>query len=303
VSAMVQLIQSKCQNDALFQHINKLVIERGGCSLFFTSWFVRVFFGRLPYSLSMRILDCIINEGLKVLFQVALALFSLHSERLLVCQSGVEIEEQLQRAMVHWHDDNLLMAVAFSFQLKRESLQDHLRAARDAILPSFDGLSTVCNWEQLATLWSWLPARYRIKEPRRLFCSSVNGFNLGTLVLKCGKTAPTIMIAKTKKGRVFGVFVSTEWQKSNEYRGSGEMFIFSLTPKMRKYPWTKDNSFFMRMENKSIMFGGGTGCALFLDDELFHGYSERTETFDNEPLNGSDGRDFECVEVEVFGFK
>lgn len=44
------------------------------------------------------------------------------------------------------------------------------------------------------------------------------------------------------------------------------------------------------------------GAGLWIDNELDHGYSETSETFDNPPLNGN-SKEFRCVEIEVFGFK
>lgn len=81
--------------------------------------------------------------------------------------------------------------------------------------------------------------------------------------------------------------------------------MFSLNPILKKYPWTKENNFFMIIENRSFMLGGGndpkiagSGCALWLDDELNRGFSDFSKTFDNPPLNGE--IEFQCVELELF---
>jgi hypothetical protein len=34
-------------------------------------------------------------------------------------------------------------------------------------------------------------------------------------------------------------------------------FLFTLSPIVKKYHWTKANSFFMMIEHRSFMFGGG----------------------------------------------
>ncbi len=45
------------------------------------------------------------------------------------------------------------------------------------------------------------------------------------------------------------------------------------------------------------------GVGLYLDDELFHGRTERCSSFQNEPLT-SDGREeFACSAVEIYGFQ
>ncbi len=65
----------------------------------------------------------------------------------------------------------------------------------------------------------------------------------------------------------------------------------------------------MMIEARSFMLGGGTdakpigsGCALWVDDELHKGFSEASPTFDNTPLNGGE-TEFLCVEIEVFAFQ
>jgi len=115
---------------------------------------------------------------------------------------------------------------------------------------------------------------------------------LNTLISKCGKKEPTILLIKTSSKNVFGAFVTTTWErnlgeKSAAYKGTGEMFLFGLVPSMKKYSWTKANNFFMMIEARSFMMGGGSdgkigsGCALWVDDELHKGFSEPSPTFDN----------------------
>lgn len=42
-------------------------------------------------------------------------------------------------------------------------------------------------------------------------------------------------------------------------------------------------------------------AGIWLDDELFLGYSGKSQTFDNDNMCAE--RDFKCVEVEVFTFQ
>jgi len=131
---------------------------------------------------------------------------------------------------------------------------------------------------------------------------TTQGCSLNTLLLKCAKQEPTIFLIKTSKQNIFGAFVTTAWERSTQYRGSGEMFLFTLPPQFKKFPWSRSDPFFMMVEPKSVLFGGGGSSGLYVDDEFNCGYTERCATFDNEPMNGNE-RDFECVEVEVIGFQ
>lgn len=56
-----------------------------------------------------------------------------------------------------------------------------------------------------------------------------------------------------------------------------------------------------KVDNKALMIGGGSGCGLWLDDELDRGFTEKSDTFMNEPLNVE--KEFQCVQVEAFLLK
>lgn len=58
---------------------------------------------------------------------------------------------------------------------------------------------------------------------------------------------------------------------------------------------------FMCGTNKYVCIGSGGGNALWLDENLTRGRSERCSTFDNEPL--VEKGDFICGNVELIGFK
>lgn len=70
--------------------------------------------------------------------------------------------------------------------------------------------------------------------------------------------------------QVFGGFVTTSWAERNSgpktlsYFGTGESFVFRLSPRPVKYAWTglqkKDldtTDLFMAGDDKSLMIGGG----------------------------------------------
>ena len=46
--------------------------------------------------------------------------------------------------------------------------------------------------------------------------------------------------------------------------------------------------------------GGCSGVGLCIEENLYHGRSERCDTFSNPPLNGS--QDFAIASLEVYGF-
>jgi hypothetical protein len=69
------------------------------------------------------------------------------------------------------------------------------------------------------------------------------------------------------------------------------------------YDWHPGrNGFFCMVDHRSLTVGGGgDGAGLWLDDELNHGLSHNSDTFDNAPLNGGDV-EFTVRSLEVFSF-
>jgi len=187
-------------------------------------------------------------------------------------------------------------------KLPSANLIDEISSVRQQTVPSFEGLSELLSLDQLDLLWYWLPAKLKILRLKRLFRASKDGFNLNTIMAKCKRQENTIIILKTSSQRVFGAYVSCLWEKTIQYSGTGEMFLFNMTPP-KKYQWTKQNPFFFMIDSKNnhLMVGGGEGTAIYLDEELNHGSSRRSDTFDNDPLNLNEV-EFNCVGVEVFGF-
>merc|ERR1712098_436958 len=96
----------------------------------------------------------------------------------------------------------------------------------------------------------------------------------------------------------------------------GFLFKFDKGSILTKYEWVnKDQSddedneeikkdcakeLFMSADHTMITIGGGSGTAIFLDENLRFGQTEKCDTFDNAPLCSA--RDFSINTIEVFGF-
>jgi len=115
---------------------------------------------------------------------------------------------------------------------------------------------------------------------------------------------------------------------SNSKLGTGESFLFSLSPEFHVYKWTKVNDFFQFGENNFISIGGGSASSnamklrkspstnlsrnsssesigngsgqygLWLD--LVAGTSSTCETYLNRPLGSN--QDFEVIVLELWTF-
>ncbi|XP_071454255.1 GTPase-activating protein skywalker isoform X1 [Hetaerina americana] len=185
--------------------------------------------------------------------------------------------------------------------------------------------SQILEQEALITLWSWLPVRITMYQPILLYTTEEHGCSLTTFFVRVEQHEPTILIVKTSNGETFGAYCSTRWVERNlkddrgnrqAYFGTGETFVFSLLPERHRYPWVGldrttsgerggdhfDHAaeLFMAADSKMLTVGGGEGQAIWMDENIRFGKTERCQTFDNPPL--CESGDFEIRVLEVYGF-
>lgn len=82
-------------------------------SLVATEWFLCLFAKSLPSETTMRVWDVLFNEGAKVLFRVALAIFKMKEDELLAAQNIGDVISILQNTTHHAFDPDELLKVAF----------------------------------------------------------------------------------------------------------------------------------------------------------------------------------------------
>ncbi|XP_068620857.1 GTPase-activating protein skywalker isoform X1 [Battus philenor] len=179
--------------------------------------------------------------------------------------------------------------------------------------------------QMLFTLWSWLPVRITMYQPVLLYTTEEHGCSLTTFYVRVEHHEPTLLMIKTCNNEVFGAYCSTRWFERNQkdergnrqaYFGTGETFLFSLYPERAKYPWVgcsaggdgkgeeqrvaHGSELFMAADSKMITIGGGDGQAIWMDENIRFGKTDRCSTFNNPPLCPSG--DFEIRVLEVYGF-
>ncbi|XP_049871153.1 GTPase-activating protein skywalker isoform X3 [Pectinophora gossypiella] len=179
--------------------------------------------------------------------------------------------------------------------------------------------------QMLFTLWSWLPVRITMYQPVLLYTTEEHGCSLTTFYVRVEHHEPTLLMIKTCNNEVFGAYCSTRWFERNQkdergnrqaYFGTGETFLFSLYPERAKYQWVgctaaagdkgesqqvaHGSELFMAADNKMITIGGGDGQAIWMDENIRYGKTDRCSTFNNPPLCPSG--DFEIRVLEVYGF-
>ncbi|KAI9082410.1 hypothetical protein K1719_035833 [Acacia pycnantha] len=82
-------------------------------SLVATEWFLCLFSKSLPSETTLRVWDVVFYEGAKVMFNVALAIFKMKEDELLLTHHVGEVIDILQRTTHHLFDPDDLLTVAF----------------------------------------------------------------------------------------------------------------------------------------------------------------------------------------------
>eukprot|EP00005_Dracoamoeba_jomungandri_P007995 CAMPEP_0174267858 /NCGR_PEP_ID=MMETSP0439-20130205/35139_1 /TAXON_ID=0 /ORGANISM="Stereomyxa ramosa, Strain Chinc5" /LENGTH=799 /DNA_ID=CAMNT_0015355611 /DNA_START=260 /DNA_END=2655 /DNA_ORIENTATION=- len=283
---------------------------------FVQHWFCRLFVGALPYNSVLRIFDCYLLEGRKFLYRIGLAILRIFSARLLDTAKVDQFKAVLQQGSAQLYDCHLLIKSAYRVRsVSHKRTQRFDTENRELVtevcepeyvpyyLPKMSSTSAVMNDVHLQALWSLIPGRWAIMNPKIIFSTDKNGFSLSTLLLCCEKYAPVFLLIQDSKERVFGGF-STQGIRLNhrneQYYGTNEDFVFTLAPNIKKFGWLAGQARqYVRVKPNKIIFGDST--ALVIDEELWQGTSERSKTFDNDPLCAPDTQ-FECVRLEVYAF-
>ncbi|KAL7717073.1 Oxidation resistance protein 1 [Entamoeba marina] len=141
-----------------------------------------------------------------------------------------------------------------------------------------------------------LPVRVSVLEFECIFSTKTDGFSLNTLYLLVAARSPLLILIQSGKD-IFGGYIPSSLRIGKNYYGTGETFIFSLTPPTI-YEATKNNHYFIQTDVNCIVFGGGNGVpGLRLDRDL-NGCSYNCPTFNNPPFK--ENNTFESARVEVW---
>ncbi|KAI5736109.1 hypothetical protein M8J76_000092 [Diaphorina citri] len=327
----------------------------------------------LPFNHLVRVLDCYLHEGIKVLYRVAMAILLLfhkfsssHNSDWMREISDHGIEAALSKFCRQMPvSPRKVLKVAFGIRalgstyiqrvfiktemtLKSKSVlsgsRQLVRSKSNENLPTSQSQHNIQMMSHtltireaspktikirlkncagalsplLFTLWSWLPVRITMYQPVLLYTTEEHGCSLTTFYYRVEQHEPTLLMIKTTNNEVFGAYCSTKWGERNQkdergnrtaYFGTGETFLFSLYPERAKYPWvgveqetqvSHANELFMAADQKMITIGGGEGQAIWMDENIRYGKTDKCSTFNNPPL--CVGGDFEIRVLEVYGF-
>ncbi|XP_067403981.1 TBC1 domain family member 24-like isoform X1 [Emydura macquarii macquarii] len=230
----------------------------------YSEWLVWIF-SDLPFDYTIRVLDVYLLEGQKVLYRIALALLrqyrlSLTSRDQEVTNARGDLKAFMQNIREHMTADKLLER-AFGIRLfSRKEIWLLQMANRKALVEkgitvvqrrqsfhlAIDMLnfsSAIVTAQEMRIVWSWIPERFSLFPPIRLFSTLENGYSLQRFYSCCEGYEPTVLLIKTTRGEVCGAFLSSDWNERkrnggmSSFFGTGECFVFSVRPEMERYEW------------------------------------------------------------------
>jgi len=280
-----------------------------------------MFVGALPLQCVIRVFDCYLNEGFKIMYRMALGILKIAKNVILNSVTNDAVESIINTVATKCTADDLFK-VAFKLSLKRAKFAkiaksikvDNNVTADEAIFytPQLQQPSAILTEELISVLWSFLPSRYRIQDPIKLYASDKHGFSLRTLYSRVEeKEPPTLLVIKSAKDDIFGAFISAPWSVWREstkngkaqFYGNGQTFLFSLHPIPKDYTWTKKNNLFFSPTPSGVEIGAGGSAGLAFDSDLLQGISGKCETFNNDPLTTDPSGFFKIRQIEVYAFE
>ncbi|XP_029949446.1 TBC1 domain family member 24-like isoform X2 [Salarias fasciatus] len=235
---------------------------------FYSDWIMWIF-ADLPFTYAIRVLDVYLLEGFKVLYRVALALLSLYKVSVSSRVADVEdfrtdMKRFVQNVVRHCTAEKLLEQAFMIPMATRRELNLLFNANKDSLMQKgvsihqkrqsvetvdFENFSSsVVTGTEMRVVWAWIPERFALFSPIRLFSTAEHGRSLASFYSHVEGHEPTVLIIKTLDEEVFGAFLSTDLIERRKYDcnevtyfGTGECFVFTLRPNMERYQQTVVN--------------------------------------------------------------
>ncbi|XP_070779849.1 TBC1 domain family member 24-like [Enoplosus armatus] len=229
---------------------------------FYSDWIMWIF-ADLPFTYAIRVLDVYLLEGYKVLYRVALALLSLYkvsvSSRVAYVEDfRTDMKRFVQNVARHCTAEKLLERAFMIPMATRRELNLLFNANKDSLMQKgvsihqkrqsvetvdFNNFtSSVVTGTEMRVVWAWIPERFALFSPIRLFNTAEHGRSLASFYSHVEGHEPAVLIIKTVDEEVFGAFLSTDMIERRKhdpegltYFGTGECFVFTLRPNMERY--------------------------------------------------------------------
>lgn len=178
--------------------------------------------------------------------------------------------------------------------------------------------SCLVDNDSAVELMSFMPERLQLVTPTLAYQLSQDGTSFYNFWNKIDKLDQTIIIIKSTTGAIFGAYCSSTWAERHDrkertrskYWGTGESYVFRMNKQMELpeiYTWVGNApdvsssdcpQYFMSATDKSFVIGSGGNDAIRIDEELTHGMTGPSATFNSPALCAEEA--FDIYELEVF---
>ncbi|XP_061627613.1 TBC1 domain family member 24-like [Phyllopteryx taeniolatus] len=229
---------------------------------FYSDWIMWIF-ADLPFTYAIRVLDVYLLEGYKVLYRVALALLSLYKVSVSSRVADVEdfrtdMKRFVQNVARHCTVENLLgraflvpiatrrelnlLFKANKVSLMQKGVSIHQKRQSVGTVDFSNLSSSVVTATEMRVVWAWIPERFALFSPIKLFSTTEHGGSLASFYYHVEGHEPVVLIIKTVDEEVFGAFISSDMTERHKYDtdkatffGTCECFVFTLRPSMERY--------------------------------------------------------------------
>ncbi|XP_034544220.1 TBC1 domain family member 24-like [Notolabrus celidotus] len=251
---------------------------------FYSDWIMWIF-ADLPFTYAIRVLDVYLLEGYKVLYRSALALLGLYKVSVSSRVADVEdfrtdMKRFVQNIARHCTAEKLLEMGFMIPMATRRELNLLFNANKDSLMQKgvsihqkrqsvetvdFNNItSNVVTATEMRVVWAWIPERFALFSPIRLFSTAEQKRSLASFYSHVEGHEPAVLIIKTVDEEVFGAFLSTDMIERRKhdsvgltYFGTGECFVFTLRPSMERYQQAMVNIMTRRASPQQIQASNG----------------------------------------------
>lgn len=165
----------------------------------------------------------------------------------------------------------------------------------------FEGLpdpSKIMTPTEMGQLNNSLPKRLRKLEWHLVYRLSDDGSSYNEFMTKTRGLDQCVLVMKTDGDSIIGCYSSAGFDPKKAYAANGETYVFSFFPSFVAYRWSKTVNYFVNVDKTNLSIGGGGSAAIWLDDRMLHGFSEKCDAFNNPPL--ASDVDIKCMNLEVW---
>jgi hypothetical protein len=313
-------------NPKIWKHMLKFQLINPDYAPDWENLLSKMFLDIYPLWVVSRMVDAFLVEGYKIVLRFAVAHLQYRKRAIYAAKTKDELNYSIMSPYMEMSkaEGTKLIQMAYNLKFSRTDIWRYRNRNRKLSLEDFDKIDRILMFhrplpvllrpsefvkeDQWCMLWSWIPSRYRLLNLSLVFSTSEHGRSFSTLYEKTENFEPLLILIQTSDEIVLGAFASKSFSlrtRTNFY-GTGETFIFRLTPNPISFVWNpnSDSSAFICAADEFIAFGAGPkGFGLLIDNGMQNVHSSPSETFNSASLISDNQWQAVIHTLEIFVFK